>query len=278
MCNDGVCQTIVTVPAGEDCDKANLCEEGTFCDSGECRGPELDVGLGDWCSIDICSEGLVCSSLARCVTGAPAGQACSYEVPCAAGLVCFEDPGGRVCGAPRTEGGACSSPTECAGGFFCGEGSPGAAGSACRRDLEAGLTDELLLADGTRQPIMFARESSQGELAALSAVLKCGVFGTRSPASVPGDDAFEQRLFLVGELRHKVLRTPEGPDRATPEDYREFVLRTWYLEAPFSVSVGFATGELESLGHARRDTSIRHACPTITAHGDLDRFVRAPMK
>lgn len=141
-----------------------------------------------------------------------------------------------------------------------------------------GLTDELFLADGTQQPILFARESSQAELNALSAILGCGIFGTRRREPKSDDDAFEQRLFLVGELRHNVLRTPDGPGRATPEDYREFVLRTWYLEAPFSVPVGFATGELESLGHAVQSTSIRRACPTITAHGDLDRFVRVRMK
>lgn len=132
-----------------------------------------------------------------------------------------------------------------------------------------GLTDELILADGTRQPIRFARESSQAELAALSAVLTCGIHGTRPPAPAPRGDAFEQRLFLVGELRHEVLRTPAGPGRATPEDYREFVLSTWYLEAPFSV---------QGRGAARQDTSVMHACPTLASQGDLDRFVRVPMK
>lgn len=139
VCNNGVCQTIVTASAGENCDKANFCEEGTYCVDGECRGPELDMGLDDRCTIDICSEGLVCSGLDRCVEGAPTGQACSYEVPCAARLVCFNDPGGRVCGAPRTEGGTCDSPTgECATGFFCMGWNPGVTKGVCHRELDAG--------------------------------------------------------------------------------------------------------------------------------------------
>lgn len=141
-----------------------------------------------------------------------------------------------------------------------------------------GLTDELLLADGSRQPIRFAPESSQGELNALLAILPCGIFGTLHSEPVSGDGAFEQRLLLVGELRQKVLRTLEGPNRAQAEDYREFVLHTWYLEAPFSVPVRFTTGDSESLGHARVHTSLRHACPSITAYGDLDRFVRMSLK
>jgi hypothetical protein len=144
------------------------------------------------------------------------------------------------------------------------------------RHLETtGLTDELILADGTSQPIRFAPGSSPGELKALSAVLTCGIFGTRRASPEPGEEAFEQRLFLVGELQTRVLRTPDAPNRATPEDYREFVLRTWYLEAPFSVPVGFGTSKPGSPGQARWDSSLRRACPAITGHGDLDRFVRA---
>jgi hypothetical protein len=141
VCKDGVCQTVVTVPAGASCDAANVCEEGTYCVGDECRGPELDVRLGDWCGIDICSTGLVCGFLDRCATGALAGQACSYidNVPCAAGLVCFIDPDGGVCGAPRTEGGPCDSPTtDCAPGFFCAGWNPGVTVGACHRELEAG--------------------------------------------------------------------------------------------------------------------------------------------
>jgi hypothetical protein len=142
------------------------------------------------------------------------------------------------------------------------------------RHLETtGLTDELILPDGTHQAIRFAPGSSPADLQALSAVAGCGIFGTQAPR--PGDEGFEQRLFLVGELRREVRRTPDEPNRATPEDYREFVLRGWYLEAPFSVPVGFGTAEPGSPGQARREASLGRACPAITAHGDLDRFVRA---
>jgi hypothetical protein len=138
VCDAGVCQTIVTVHAGDACDVANLCEEGTFCtEDGKCRAPLLDVGVGGTCGVDVCAAGLGCN-YGVCAPAALAGSPCSIEVPCGAGLVCFQDGSGRVCDAPRTEGGACTSPTDCAGGFFCSGGNAEGVINVCHRELDAG--------------------------------------------------------------------------------------------------------------------------------------------
>ena len=136
VCNASVCRAIVTVHAGEACDAAALCEEGTFCTDSHCRAPQLGVGPGGTCGIDVCSPGLACN-YGACVTAVPAGGACSFTAPCAAGLICFADASGSRCGAPPTEGGACASPTDCAGGFFCG-GHAGGTQTFCHRGLDLG--------------------------------------------------------------------------------------------------------------------------------------------
>jgi hypothetical protein len=151
------------------------------------------------------------------------------------------------------------------------------------RHLETtGITSEVRLADGTLQPVMFAPESSQGELKALGALHDCLIFGTLNRERTASGEAFEQRLFLVGELRPQVLRTPEGDDVATPEDYKVFVLHTWYLEAPFSVMVSRSPGipleDLDTPRHVREHSSVRPACPALAAHGNVDRFVRVRTK
>lgn len=136
-----------------------------------------------------------------------------------------------------------------------------------------GITDELFLRGGERQPIKFASESAPAEIATLGEILKCGIFGTSPSASTTSDDAFEQRLHVVGELRDRKLKTPDGPGRAMPEVYKEFVVQTWYLEAPFSVVSGFGTGE-QGTSAPTHYTSIMRACPHTVSRDNIDRFVR----
>ena len=140
-----------------------------------------------------------------------------------------------------------------------------------------GITSEIRLADGTLQPILFPPESAQSELKSLEAVHHCHVFGTLDREQTEGGEDFEQRLFLVGELRPRALRTPDGPGQAMPENYREFVLHTWYLEAPFSAMVWPSSNglvyDLDAPFHVQQYSSISAACSALAAPKSLDGFV-----
>jgi hypothetical protein len=133
------------------------------------------------------------------------------------------------------------------------------------RHLETtGLTDEVLGAGGRGQPIRFAPESSEAARKSLEELLGCGVYGTFDGARLVDGKPFEQRVFIVGELRPRVLHTPGGPGRATPEEYRMFVLRSVYVEAPLSVLVSSSPehpDELDVTRHVEERPSAKAACP-----------------
>jgi hypothetical protein len=148
------------------------------------------------------------------------------------------------------------------------------------RHLETtGITNELQLADGTIQPIMFAPESTKRELQALQTVLKCRIFGTLNREQTAHGNPLEQRLFLVGQLQPKVLRTPSGEGMATSEEYKLFVLRSWYLETPVSVVVSKVSdnphGELDSPVQVKEHSTVPLICPDLVAFGNTERFVRS---
>lgn len=151
----------------------------------------------------------------------------------------------------------------------CGPGAapmPAASPEAYRyRHLETtGLTDEVLGAGGRAQPIRFAPESSESARKSLEELLGCGVYGTCGEARLVGGEPFEQRVFLVGELRPEVRHTPGGPGRATPEEYRMFVLHSVRVETPISVMVSSSPespDDLDATRHVEERASAEAACP-----------------
>jgi hypothetical protein len=136
------------------------------------------------------------------------------------------------------------------------------------RHLETtGLTDEVLGAGGRGQPIRFAPESSEAARKSLEELLDCGVYGTFGEARIVDGRPFEQRVFLVGELRPEVFHTPRGSGRATPQEYRIFVLRSVYVEAPLSVMVSSSPehpDDLDAPRHVQERPSAKAACPGWT--------------
>jgi len=136
------------------------------------------------------------------------------------------------------------------------------------RHLETtGLTDEVLGAGGHGQAIRFAPESSEAARNSLEELLGCGVYGTFDGARLVDGKPFEQRVFIVGELRPRVLQTPGGPGRATPEEYRMFVLQSVHVEAPLSVMVSSSPehpDDPDATRHVEERASAKAACPAWT--------------
>lgn len=136
------------------------------------------------------------------------------------------------------------------------------------RHLETtGVTDEILGAGGRAQPMRFAPESSEAAKKSLEQLVDCGVYGTFGEARVVQGKPFEQRVFVVGELRPDVLRTPGGPNQATPEEYRRFVLRSVRVEGPLSVMVSSSPerpDDIDAARHVEERASAEAACPRWT--------------
>jgi hypothetical protein len=126
-CVDGLCKARTTAHAGEACDDAATCEDGTFCVDGECRAPADGIGEGDACGIDFCAAGLACN-YGVCVPPAHAGEACSIDTPCAEGLFCDVE-GAHLCRPHPAEGEPCDLWATCAPGLSC----YGAPDSRCHR-------------------------------------------------------------------------------------------------------------------------------------------------
>jgi hypothetical protein len=120
LCRDAVCQLIVEGHAGDACDDDVVrCEAEMLCADGHCRAPVANVGIGGACDGDVCAPSLRCRS-GVCAVPATAGESCSEDRECAAGLICpsllIQSP---RCGAPRTEGQTCESSDACQEGLFC---------------------------------------------------------------------------------------------------------------------------------------------------------------
>jgi hypothetical protein len=70
-------------------------------------------------------------------------------------------------------------------------------------------------------PIEFHKKSNKLELDLLNSL----------PASIlyPSNE----RIYVIGKLHDEIKKTPDRPDMAVSEEYREFELIHWYIVCPF---------------------------------------------
>ena len=114
-CPDSTCVT--PVPEGGACTSPVECEAGLQCLESRCSSGRLADAR---CESPLdCAAGLSCVA-GTCADVGPVGTPCNDASECNRGLACLYNPGARTCTAGREAGDACSFESPCAVGLFCG--------------------------------------------------------------------------------------------------------------------------------------------------------------
>ena len=104
-----------------------------------------------------------------------------------------------------------------------------------RMEGVTGIPTEVSDEKGTITTVVLSKDSDPAAMAILNALIgQQGVWGSLAPEKDPRGVTWDQGIVLMGAFASVIKRTPDQPNAAAPEPYREFKISGINIEFPFA--------------------------------------------